>query len=218
MMKHLILSLPKFIAKLDHLGNSIIVIWKKLLLFVNCSENSFWHIILIAKKQMAAIDELLHSLYYGNSDAAFAGINKLYNAAKKRNHSITVSQVKRFLNEQQNYQLFFENHNNISPTRSFYINAPGYMLMADTFYSSKIGSQFLYYLILIDAFTRYAYAKPLKTLKGPAVARALHKHFDNNIDYRVVNFFTDKGTGWVEHKTDFLKFLSLFFRIPQFSC
>ena len=144
---------------------------------------------------MSDIEDLLHSIYYGTSDAAFSGINKLYAAAKRRNPTITVDQVKHFLNKQQNYQLFFENHTNHSSARSFYINAPGYLLMADTFYSNKIGSQFLYYLILIDAFTRFAYAKPLKTLKGPAVARALQKLFENEITYEVKNFFTDKGTG-----------------------
>lgn len=122
-----------------------------------------------------SVDDILHKIWYGQDEGSFAGIKRLYSVAKKQIPLLTIENVRDFLAKQDTYQLYFENlSKKISPLRSYRASHPGQLFGVDTLHSNQTGSQFKYYLIGVDYFSKYSYIAPLRAITAKNMARAIN--------------------------------------------
>ena len=124
--------------------------------------------------------KILSEIYYDVSHpAGYSSIEKLYNAAKKIDPSITLNQVKVWLRHQETYTL----HRKIIRKfrrRKTIARGIDYNWQIDLVDLSKLsvfnrGYKFL--LTVIDVFSRYAFVRPLKNKTGLEVSKALEHIF-----------------------------------------
>lgn len=99
--------------------------------------------------------KLLDSIYFGNSEGAYASLPRLLAAAKRANPSITKSDVSKYLSQQDVASIFFEDKPDIRPSRSHHCADAGALLSADIMYSKSLSSAFPYTLVAIDCFSKY---------------------------------------------------------------
>jgi hypothetical protein len=154
------------------------------------------------------MDQVLQKLYYDPSHpAGFAGIHTLYRYAKQKKKSITLDQVKTWLQEQKTYTL----HKPIR--RRFHrrmtivagIDQQWQADLADLQSLAKHNDQFRYLLCVIDVFSRYAWVVPLTDKRGDSLVKAFQSILDTS--GRVAKSLqTDKGVEFKNQKfQNFLK-------------
>ena len=141
-------------------------------------------------------DKYLHRLYTDpKSPAAFSSVDRLYRYAKEKgDRTISRKQVKRWLEKQPIYT------SNRKVVRKFArrpIVTPylQYMYEADNSYMDYYGKYnrgYKYFLLMIDAFSKYAYTRALKKLDGKHVTAAVKSIF--NASKKIPEHLrTDKG-------------------------
>ena len=114
----------------------------------------------------------LREIYYNVSNpASFGGVEKLV----QKSH-LERNKVKKWLNEEWPYSLHKPVRRNF-PRRKYVSRGMNHQWQADLVEMQKYSREnqgYRYILTLIDIFSRYAYAVPLKNKTGPVVAAALN--------------------------------------------
>ena len=118
---------------------------------------------------------LLSGIYENpRAPASFSSPYRLYKAAKAKNDDITMKDVNKWLSSRDAYTL----HRDVKlrfPRRKILTRGIDYLWQADLLdYDpiSDVNSNFRYLLTIIDAFSRYAIAIPLRNKSGPATTAA----------------------------------------------
>ena len=138
-------------------------------------------------------DKVLRELYYNPSDeAGFSSVPKLYKAAKLKLPSITLTEVKNWLKGELTYTLH-------KPARRRFTRNPIIVSNIDEQWQadlvdmqafSKHNNGFKYILTVIDIFSKYAWALPIKDKSGGAIKDALAGIFSHRKPFRLQ---TDQG-------------------------
>ena len=111
--------------------------------------------------------------------AAFSSLRKLYSAAKKKKSDLTLKDVEEWLEGQRTYTI----HRPIRltfPRRKVLTRGIRYQYQADLVDYSALkrdNSGYTFLLSIIDCFSRFALAIPLKSKQGSEVLRGLEKAF-----------------------------------------
>jgi hypothetical protein len=121
--------------------------------------------------------ETLKNVYY-DTKTGFGGVDKLYRKVKELDPSITIKQVKDFLDKQESYQITKRS----KPTKQFQsITAPykGYNFQIDLLiYSNYEIDKYKYILVVVDTYSRYCVCRPLTNRENPTLINALQSIFD----------------------------------------
>lgn len=107
-------------------------------------------------------DPTIRNLYY-NDKTGYTGIKKLYERAKARDNTITMSDVRAFLDKQYTHQI---NRSDVRPKhyRTILANKPRDNYQMDLMIYNRFEKDgYKYILTCIDVNSRYAVAIPLKT-------------------------------------------------------
>lgn len=122
------------------------------------------------------VESLLKKIYTDlRNPASFSSPYKLYTAAKKLNSSITLKKVRQWLETQDSYTLYRKLKTRFK-RRKVLTRGLGYQHQADLLDYSALKKQnhgFTFLMTIIDCFSRFGLAIPIKNKTGPAVARAL---------------------------------------------
>jgi len=155
---------------------------------------------------------LLRSIYYDiGNPASFSSVEKLYQAARNKDPSITRGEVEEYLSAQNPYTL----HRRV--VRKFKRNPivashPEEMIQADLIDVQKYAKEndgYKYILTIIDVFSKRAFAIPLKSKTGPEVARAFRNVFQIFVPEKLQ---TDAGKEFLNiHVQNILKEYHVFY-------
>lgn len=122
------------------------------------------------------MEDLLRQIYY-NPSTGFSGVQKLYEAVKKVNSSITRSMVSSWLKQQTAYQV----HQRIEKVKHFFpikSDGPDHIWQLDlTDYSASAhhNSNVNYLFCALDIFTRKAYVIPLNNKNTSTITQAFEQ-------------------------------------------
>lgn len=160
--------------------------------------------------------EILRRIYYDpKNPASFSSEQKLYEAAKKEDESITHDQVHEFLSSSIPYTLHRRivrkfKRNPVLATRPWE-HAQCDLIDIQRYARSNNG--YNYILTLIDVFTKKAFAEPLKTKSGQNVKNALVKIFAK---CQPENLQSDEGTEFTNKIVqDYLKEKNIHFFLAK---
>ncbi len=141
------------------------------------------------------MNNILNNVYNDiRNPAGFAGINKLYNEARKADPSVTRKDVISFLNGNRTYTLHkltrknFLRNKVIAPKPNVILSCD----LADLNHLSKHNSGIRYILICIDVFSRYMFGIPMIDKTAKSSLNALKSILDVNMGYS--RLYTDLGT------------------------
>ena len=143
------------------------------------------------RTESSASDRILARTYYNTkSSAGFASVRKLVNAS-----GLPRKTVLKWLQAQPTYTLHAPARKQGYPTRRYIVHTVDEQWqadLADMVALSKYNKGYRYILTVIDLFSRYAWARPLRSKQGAAVAAAFKDIFrrDRRIPKRVQ---TDQG-------------------------
>ena len=143
------------------------------------------------RTEPSASDRLLTRTYYNaKSSAGFASVRKLVNAS-----GLPRKTVLKWLQAQPTYTLHVPARKQGYPTRRYIVHTIDEQWqadLADMGALAKYNKGYRYILTVIDLFSRYAWARPLRSKQGAAVAAAFKDIFrrDGRIPKRVQ---TDQG-------------------------
>ena len=133
------------------------------------------------RQQLLSADakQLLKSLYYNpQSSAGYASIEKLVKASKLKRAT-----VRKWLQSQPTYTLHAPARTQGYPTRRYIVHDIDEQWQADLADMSALANYnngYKYILTVIDLFSRYAWARPLKSKRGAEVAAAFRDIFNND--------------------------------------
>ena len=146
---------------------------------------------IILLKYLSNMNKKILKLYHDPSRiGSFGGIEKFYNSAKIDLPGITLNDVKKCLRADDSYTLF-------KPIRRKYKTNATYVPGARIQYQidlldmqkyAKYNKGFRYILTCIDCFSRFAWARPLRTKRGPEIVQAF-----SSIDPKPFVVQCDKG-------------------------
>lgn len=144
------------------------------------------------------MDSLLeiNNIYYNPSHpAGYASFDKLARAMKGK---MNREDVKRWLQSQETYTLHKPVHRNF-PRNKYVLSNLNELWQADlsdmrTY--SKYNDGFNYILCVIDVFTKYAYARPMKSKNSETIKKCFESIF-NEADTTPTHIQSDKGTEFV---------------------
>lgn len=126
--------------------------------------------------------DFLYNLYYDeNSAGSYSGINTLFKEARKLGRKdIKISDVRKFLNQQEVHSIFSRVHRkkNKPKLRSYSLH---YMCEGDCGYLNQKDKQlnrgYSFFLLVVNVLSLKIYCEPLKSLKSLEVSKALSKIF-----------------------------------------
>lgn len=108
----------------------------------------------------------------------------------------TVEKVKEFLSKQQSYTVHRRIQTHQYPHRRIHVAASYVRIDGDLIELRDLASWndgHNYILVLIDAFSRFVWAKPIKKKDGDTTAAALKSLIDENKDLSTILLYTDGG-------------------------
>ena len=139
------------------------------------------------------MNDILKNIYY-NPKTGFKTYRRLYEEAKKIDKSITLKDVKAFLQQQEEFQI--NKRNDYVKQYQYKITAPiGYYQMDLTFYP-KFGAKNRNYTVMLNAIeipTRKGYIIPLKSKTEDNIAGAIKKLL-TLVDNKMKAVTTDNGS------------------------
>ena len=121
------------------------------------------------------MDKLLKELYYGaESPACYAGVSTLLRHAKKRNNRVSKKDVEDFLYRQRTYTLHKPRRKNFSRKKvvASGVDTNWQADLADLKKLSGQNKNYKYLLMVVDVFSKYGWAVPVKNKKPETVAKA----------------------------------------------
>lgn len=135
--------------------------------------------------------------------AAYGGVSVLARAAGKRKPS-----VEKFLRKNDTYRKFFRNKTKFDRARTL-VSSVGHIFQADLFDMQKFSRKnrgYRYILVVVDSFSRYLKARPLKTKTAVHVAESLREIFqelcNEELIAKKVMLATDLGTEFWNREAD----------------
>jgi transposase InsO family protein len=134
----------------------------------------------------------MESYYDVREPGSYGGVNALYRLMKLKGRRVTEKQVREWLTTQEAYGLHKPARRRF-PRRKIYSRGPHYLWQADLADLNQLTSDndgYRYLLTVIDVFTKYAYAVPLKKKDGQSVTRAFETIFAIN---KPLKLSSDKG-------------------------
>ena len=139
---------------------------------------------------------ILSKIYYDTKDSgSYGGITRLLQRAHELGHKdINTEDVRNFLQDQFAYTLHkpARRHFARNPTYVSGIDAQWQADLADMQQLVKENDGYRYILTVIDIFSKYAWAQPVKDKGGKTIAEAMQKVFET--DHRKpLKLQTDKG-------------------------
>lgn len=146
---------------------------------------------------------MMEHIYYDQKN--FFGRDKLYDLVKDNPNHPSKKQVMAWLKDQETYQL------HLRPKRSTTIR-PIVLNKPDTLYQmdlidmgiKNMDRAYRYILVLVDAFSKKAYTKPLITKTAESIFKAFRELYDENrLDFRTL--MTDNGSEFKGKLELFLK-------------
>ena len=153
---------------------------------------------------------LLKSIYYNPSHpASFSTAEKLYKYAKRKIFDLTFDEVKDWLSGENTYTLHKPARRNFEREKVFVkdINEQFQADLVDMQAFSSQNNGFKYILTVIDCFSKYAFAIPIKNKTGIEVKRGLEKVFKERIPFK---FQTDRGKEFMNPTVqNYLKYLDI---------
>ncbi|EGT36355.1 hypothetical protein CAEBREN_22175 [Caenorhabditis brenneri] len=164
----------------------------------------------------ANIFELLEKLYH-DPKSGFRGVSTLYNQARKLNPKIKREHVLAYLHSNETYTRHFPKAQNVQHN-PWVADGPNTFHMADLAMLDKLKTRnkgFSYILVVVDVFSRYVFARPLKNKKCQTVTEA---YKDILLSTRRIPscLYTDKGTEFTGRIfREFLASLNIVFRNPK---
>ena len=138
-------------------------------------------------------DSILSDIYYDPSNpAGFSGLSKLYRYVKSNNINISKSAIRKWLIQQDSYSL---NKQSRKPkTTNIVVSNPDEQWSADLMDMSSISKDndnYKYVLIVVDTFSKFLWALPLKNKTSQSVSEAFKQIFSTGRKPRRLR--TDKG-------------------------
>lgn len=138
---------------------------------------------------------LFSRLYYDvGNPAGFSGPEKLYLEARKHDDRVRKRDAEKWLQYEKSYTLYRKSNSNI-PRRKVLARGPHYQYQADlldysALWRDNYGYRFL--LVIIDCFSRYGLAIPIKRKSKQDVVEAFRRAFTVMLPPQKLQ--TDKGT------------------------
>mgnify|MGYP000140966385 FL=1 len=120
----------------------------------------------MATLQQSDIEKKLAEIYYDpKNSGSFGGINRLLIAAQEAGLKVDQKQVKKFLTKQASYSLHKPARKNFTrnPTIVKGIDDQWQVDLADMQSLSRFNYGYKYILTVIDVFSKFAWAVPVKT-------------------------------------------------------
>lgn len=120
------------------------------------------------------LPEILADIYY-NPKTGYGGVQSLYRQLRAKGYSISVSQIRKWLKEQEAYTL----HKPIKrkfireQTRVTGIDEQWQLDLADVSQLKKDNNGYTFLLCAIDVLSKYAWVVPLKQKSGKEMIRGL---------------------------------------------
>jgi Integrase core domain len=140
----------------------------------------------------------LAEVYYNPSNpGSFGGVPRLHHQLQ----SVPRESVKWFLQSSDVYTTHKQRYSKFR-RKKVVVPAPNYLWQADLIFMQKYRKQnkpYLYILTVIDAFSRVAFAVPLKNKSGSEVIRGFQKIFSSH-KYRPKKLQCDQGTEFFNNK------------------
>ena len=144
---------------------------------------------MLTKKQR----DYLKSIYFNpKNPASFSGLEKVWKLIKSEG-VVTKKQLKAWLLEQDTYTAYypvkrkFKRPRTISPGVNVYWGSDVAYMLPFTEHNDDYG----YFAVFIDIFSRYAYAEPMKTLRGKEMVDVMERVFVNESPQFL---YTDSGS------------------------
>lgn len=138
-------------------------------------------------------EKILNSIYYNTKKVgSYGGLNKLYKQARLKIPKITLKIVKDWLSGEIPYTLHKPARKKFK-RNSILVSDIDEQWQADLVDMQEFSSQnsdYRYILTVIDIFSKFAYAIPLKDKRGETVTRAFEKIFKHR---KPLKLQTDKG-------------------------
>ena len=157
-------------------------------------------------KTIKNYENYLETIYYNPEHAAsFSGIDKLYRSVRSEGKAITKGQLKKWLRGQSVYN----GHKPVRKTfkrRRVISQRKWYQFDGDTVSMTRYRKNnhgYAYILVLIDVTSKYAWTRPLKTLKGKEMVETLKSLKMKKPE----NLRTDKGSEFIN--SDFKRYIDL---------
>ena len=143
--------------------------------------------------------DILKNIYYNpEHEASYGSVNKLLAAARRKNPNITINDVKNWLSGELTYTLHKPSRQNWKRNKIL-VSSPGEQYQADLVDMQLFSRQnkgFRYILTIVDCFSRFAYAIPIKSKSKDVVKVAFEKVFD---DLPPCKIQTDRGTEFLNN-------------------
>ena len=151
------------------------------------------------------MEDQLRKIYYDvQHPAGFSGVQTLYKAARKQNKSITLNQVKSWLQKQNTYTLHKPIRRKFA-RRKTVVGGIDYQWqadLADLQSLMKDNDQFRYLVCVIDVFSKFAWVVPIYNKTGSSLIQAFKTILK---DRKPKALQTDKGSEF--KNKEFQKFL-----------
>lgn len=141
------------------------------------------------------MENSLKKIYYDpKNPGGFGGVQAVYRAAKSTNNKIQQKDVQKWLQGQETYTLHKPTRRNFRRNRVIVtgIDSQWQADLVDMSRLSKGNGGYKFILTVIDIFSKYAWAVPLKDKSGSSIMKALKEIFKTGRKPNKLQ--TDKGT------------------------
>ncbi len=154
----------------------------------------------------------LKELYYNPElPSSFGSIQKLYEAGKLQNPSLKIKDVKDWLSSDLTYTLHKPARRNYQRNKIL-VNEPNEQFQADLVDMqpfSRVNNGYRYILTVIDCFSKYAFAVPVKNKSGLEIKNALKVVFTERKPFKLQ---TDRGKEFLNSEVqNYLKEIDVHF-------
>lgn len=141
--------------------------------------------------------KVLNSTYTNpNNAGSFGGVNQLYRVLKEKYPDLTLNQVVKWLNTQESYTLFKKTIRKFPRLKTLTqrVDEQWQADLMDVSWFSKYNNNVKYLLVVIDIFSRFAWALPLKDKSAQSVTNAMKLILENDKPEKLQ---TDQGKEFV---------------------
>lgn len=141
------------------------------------------------------IYKLLNKIYYNlGSSSAYAGLNKVFNEAKKKDSKITLDDVKEFLETQETYAIYKPARHRFKRLQTVPAGLHNCwqcdLAIFDTLYKNNDGYKYL--LVCIDVLSRKIFVAPTKSKSSIHMMDAFDKIFKKS-NIKPHKLYSDRG-------------------------
>lgn len=147
---------------------------------------------------MAVNWKLLEKRYFDPSNASSFSNPKSFFDTVHKNHNVTLNEIKNWLQSKNAYTLFKRTVHRFPRLKTLtnHVDEQWQADLLDISWYAEHNSDTKYLLVVIDLFSRYAWAQPIKNKSGETVSKAMHKILKKR---RPEKLQTDQGKEFKNH-------------------